>query len=214
MTFLVVPPGVYQPRTDTDLLVDALRREPMSRGCQLLDLGTGSGAVAVSARRGVRVTAVDISRRALVTTWINGLLHRRFIRVRKGDLLDPVRGNRFDVVVSNPPYVPSPGLPLKGLARAWDAGPTGRFWLDRICAEAPAALKPSGVLLLVHSSLADVAETVRSLEHAGLTVETVRRARQEFGPVTSSRARWLEHRGLLASGERQEEMVVIRGVRN
>jgi release factor glutamine methyltransferase len=213
MTFLFVPPGVYQPRTDTELLADALRREPMPRGARLLDLGTGSGAVAVAARRGVRVTAVDISWRAVATAWLNGLLHRRFIRVRKGDLLNAVTGDLFDVVVSNPPYVPSPGIPARGRARAWDAGPTGRLWLDRICAEAPAVLKPGGVLLLVHSSLANVPETVRRLEEAGLVVQTVSRVWQQFGPVTGSRAEWLEARGLLAEGRRYEEMVVIRGVR-
>jgi release factor glutamine methyltransferase len=141
------------------------------------------------------------------------MLHRRLIRVRKGDLLEAVRGDLFDVVVSNPPYVPSPDLPTRGPARAWDAGPSGRLWLDRICAEAPGVLKPAGVLLLVHSSLADVAETVRRLTRAGLAVETLSRTRQEFGPITRSRARWLERRGLLTEGERHEEMVVIRGVR-
>jgi release factor glutamine methyltransferase len=185
----------------------------MTRGARLLDLGTGSGAVAVAARRGVRVTAVDISWRAVATAWLNGLAHRRLLRVRKGDLLNAVAGDLFDVVVSNPPYVPSPGIPARGRARAWDAGPTGRLWLDRICAEAPAVLKPAGVLLLVHSSLADVPETVRRLEEGGLIVRTVGRVSQRFGPVTGSRAEWLERQGLLAEGERHEEMVVIRGVR-
>jgi release factor glutamine methyltransferase len=214
MTFLLVPPGVYQPRSDTELLIEALRREPMRSGSRVLDLGTGSGAVAVAAaRRGASVTAVDVSWRAVATTWVNGVLHRRLIRVRKGDLLTAVRGHSFDLVVSNPPYVPSPHVPLSGIARAWDAGPTGRFWLDRICRRAPRALKPGGVLLLVQSSLADVPETLRSLRRAGLAVETVSRVRREFGPITRPRARWLERNGLLADGERQQELVVIRGVR-
>lgn len=133
---------MYRPRTDTELLADALRREPMTRGGRLLDLGTGSGAVAVAARCGVRITAVDISRRAVATAWLNGMLHRRLIRVRKGDLLEAVQGDLFDVVVSNPPYVPSPDLPTRGPVRAWDAGPSERLRLDRICAEAPAVLEP------------------------------------------------------------------------
>jgi release factor glutamine methyltransferase len=214
MTFLFVPPGVYQPRSDTDLLIDALRSERLGRNCRVLDLGTGSGAVAVAAaRRGARVTAVDISRRAVATTWVNGVLHRRFIRVRRGDFVEALWPGRFDVVVSNPPYVPSQDLPVKGSARAWDAGPTGRFWLDRICAEAPKALKPGGVLLLVHSSLADVQGTVQTMSRAGLTVQTVSRVAGGLGPITNSRAAWLEREGLLAAGERTEEMVVIRGVR-
>jgi release factor glutamine methyltransferase len=214
MAFLVVPPGVYQPRNDTAMLIAAIRREPLSPSCRLLDLGTGSGALAVAAaQRGARVTAVDISRRAVVTTWVNGLLHRRLIRVRTGDLMMAVQGDRFDMVVSNPPYVPSIDVPARGGARAWDAGPTGRVWLDRICAEAPKALKLGGVLLLVHSSLADVPETLQLLKRAGLAVETATRVSQEIGPVTRSRAGWLERNGLLAEGARREEMVVIRGVR-
>lgn len=213
MTFLLVPPGVYQPRSDTELLIEALRREPLE-GCSLLDLGAGSGAVAVTAaRRGARVTAVDISWRAVATTWTNGLLHRKVIRVRRGNFADVPGDGAFDVVVSNPPYVPSPQVPVEGPARAWDAGPTGRFWLDRICTRAPRVLRRGGVLLLVHSSLAGVAETIDSLGQAGLRAQAVSRVRGGLGPITSARAVWLERRGLLAPGERTEEMVVIRGVR-
>jgi release factor glutamine methyltransferase len=214
MTFLLVPPGVYQPRSDTDLLIDALRREPVPDGCRVLDLGAGSGAVAVAAaRRGARVTAVDISWRAVAATWANGVLHRRAIRVRRGDFAVAPGDGRFDVVVSNPPYVPSPQVPAHGSARAWDAGPAGRFWLDRICAQAPKALRRGGVLLLVQSSLAGVAETVALLGQAGLEAQAVSRVRGRLGPITGARATWLEENGLLAAGERTEEMVVIRGVR-
>lgn len=214
--FLLRPPGVYAAQGDTFLLISCLRREDPGPGSRVLDLGTGSGAVAVAAARlGASVTAVDVSRRAVATAWANGLLHRRRIAVRRGDLLGPVGGERFDLVLSNPPYVPAadPRPPLRGIARAWDAGPSGRALLDRICAESFAALRPRGVLLLVQSALSGVGATCARLRAAGFSCEVVARTRQPFGPVMRARARWFEERGLIARGQREEELVVIRGVR-
>lgn len=214
--WLMTPPGVYPAQADTRLLIAGLAREALGPGSRVLDLGTGSGAVAVAAaRRGASVTAVDVSRRALLATRLNGLLRGRFIGVRRGDLLQPVRGRRFDLVVSNPPYVPAAAerLPRQGIERAWDAGPTGRALLDRICREAPAALASGGTLLLVHSSLCGVGETCAALRRAGLRTEVVARVRQPFGPVMRARAAWFEERGLIARGQREEELAVVRGVR-
>lgn len=213
---LMRPPGVYPAQADTFLLIDSLGEERLGPASRVLDLGTGSGAVAIAAaRRGARVTAVDVSRRALATAWLNAGLHRRRISVRRGNLLDPVRDQRFDLVVSNPPYVPSAGdrLPSRGPARAWDAGPTGRALVDRICREAPGVLAPGGVLLLVQSSLCKPSATCDALERAGLRVRVAARMFQPFGPVMRARAAWFEDQGLVRSGERREELVVIRGER-
>ena len=210
------PPGVYPAQGDTALLVEALAAERVRAGVRCLDLGTGSGAVALAAaRRGADVTAVDVSWPALVTAWANGLLRRCRIRVRHGDLTRPVRRQRFDLVVSNPPYVPAERAraPRRGPARAWDAGPDGRLLLDRICREVPPLLRPGGVLLVVQSSLADVRATVRAMEAAGLRAEVVARRRQRFGPVMTARAGWFERRGLIGAGVREEELAVVRGVR-
>lgn len=214
--WLMRPPGVYAAQGDTALLIESLGRERLRPGCRVLDLGTGSGAVAVAAACwGAAVTAVDVSRRALATTWVNGALQGRRISVRRGDLLQPVRSRRFEVVVSNPPYVPglSERLPVRGISRAWDAGPTGRALLDRICDQVPAVLAPGGVLLLVHSSICGVAQTCAALSASGLKTEVVARVRQPFGPVMLARAAWFEDRGIIAPGQRHEDLVVIRGVR-
>ena len=210
------PPGVYRAQEDTELLVECLAHECLRPEDEVLDLGTGTGALAlVAAGTGARVTAVDISRRALATAWLNSALNRRRIHLLHGDLLEPVRGRRFDLIASNPPYVPAaaPSLPTRGIARAWDAGHDGRALLDRICRQAPAVLTPGGTLLMVHSSLCGTEETLAGLKQAGLDAEVIARRRISFGPVMSGRATWLEEQGLIAPGEREEDLVVIRGVR-
>ncbi|MEU6091623.1 HemK2/MTQ2 family protein methyltransferase [Streptomyces sp. NPDC047085] len=206
-----VPPGVYRPQTDTGLLSRAMRRECITSRTEVLDLGTGSGVLAVeAARMGARVTAVDISWRALAAAWCNALLNGQLVRVRHGDLVYAVPGRRFDLVVTNPPYVPAPGAaPPRGRARAWDAGTDGRLLIDRICAAAPAILRPAGALLMVHSHLSGVEETLARFRAAGLRTEIVDEARLPFGRVLRSRLAWLRERGLVAD-RTTEELVVIR----
>ncbi|MDQ0956748.1 release factor glutamine methyltransferase [Streptomyces sp. B4I13] len=210
------PPGVYTPQWDTRLLRRALSREDIGSATEVLDLGTGSGALAVQAARlGARVTAVDISRLAVLTARFNALLAGQRVRCRRGDLTAAVPGRSYDLVVSNPPYVPSPAtaLPHRGVARAWDAGRDGRVFIDRICAEAPAVLNPGGALLLVHSSLCDTRATLRRLADVGLRAAVTDRATVPHGPVLRSRHRWLVQQGLLEDGESREELVVVRAER-
>jgi len=211
----VVPRGVYAPQADTRLLRRALHREPITDRTHVLDLGTGSGALAVEAARlGGRVTAVDISWRAVAAAWLNGVLNGQSLRVRHGDLASAVPGRRFHLVLANPPYVPAPGAaPPRGPARAWDAGPDGRLLIDRVCDSAPAVLHPTGALLLVHSHLCGVDATLARLTQAGLRAEVVDRTRLPFGPVLRSRLGWLRERGLV-NGDTTEELVVIRGRRS
>src|SRR5690606_18637493 len=75
---LLRPPGVYRPQDDTDLLVEALSGLTLRSGDRVLDVGTGTGALAVAAVRSgaTDVTAVDVSLRALAATWLNARLHR------------------------------------------------------------------------------------------------------------------------------------------
>jgi len=206
-----VPRGVYAPQTDTRLLRRAMRRERITAETDVLDLGTGSGLLAVEAARlGGRVTAVDISWRALAATRLNALLNGQTLRVRHGDLATAVPGRRFDLVITNPPYVPAPDTtPARGPARAWDAGRDGRLLIDRVCDTAPTVLRPTGTLLIVHSHLCGVDATLARLERAGLRAEVVDRAVLPFGRVLRSRLTWLRERGLTAGGT-TEELVVIR----
>jgi len=210
---LLRPPGVYRAEGDTELLVDVMGRGGFALDRDVLDVGTGSGALALAAARaGARsITAVDLSLRSVATTWLNSRLHRAPVTVRRGDLFTPVAGRRFDLVLANPPYVPAETavLPRHRKARCWDAGEDGRAVLDRICADIPEVLAPDGQLLLVHSVICNTEFTLAALGRAGLVAQVLGEASVPFGPVMRARATMLEARGLVAPGQQMEELVVV-----
>jgi len=205
---LLTLPGVFRPISDTWLLAEALEREQLPPGARVLDLCSGSGALAVHAAAHAEVTAVDISRRAVLTIRLNAALNGVRVRARRGDLFAAVAGERFDAIVSNPPYVPSHTdvLPTRGPERAWDAGRNGRTVLDRICAAAPQHLKPGGVMLVVHSSLLGFEPTADALEHGGLEVDVAALERGPLGPLMRAR----REAGLIPPVE-HEDVLVVRG---
>jgi release factor glutamine methyltransferase len=213
---LLTFPGVFRPISDSWQLAAAVCAEIRARGGspRVLEVGTGSGAIAVAAARcGAQVTAVDVSRRALASAWLNARLHGTRIRVRRGSLLEPFAGERFDLIVSNPPYVPcpDPSLPRRGPERAWDAGPDGRAVLDELIAMAPAHLRPGGALLLVHSTVNGEERTLGALAGQRLAAGVVARHPGPLGPLMSARVEHLEATGLIAPGRRDEEVLIVRG---
>jgi release factor glutamine methyltransferase len=215
---LVRLPGVHRPISDTWMLAEQMRAEIAAGRRRVLDVCTGTGALAVAAaREGAEATAIDVSRRAATCVRLNAALNgaHGHVEALRGDLFAPVRGRRFDLIVTNPPYVPgaSENLPERGIERAWYAGTDGRVLVDRICAEAAGHLEPGGAVLIVHSSVNDEQETVRRLGEAGLEASVAARYRGPLGPLFSSQAEELERRGLLAPGQRDEEVVIVRGER-
>ncbi len=194
-----------------------MRTGGLASHAAVLDVFTGSGALAVAAalKGAACVTAVDVSRRAVLNAWLNARLNGVRVRSLRGDLFTPVGSHRYDLILANPPYLPSPDdqLPGRGAARAWDGGVDGRLLLDRLCEQATDHLTAGGSVLIVHSSLTGEQATVRKLRDSGLEVEVVARRRGPLGPIASARAELLEQRGLLQPGVREEELLVIRGRR-
>lgn len=210
-------PGVYRPQADTWLLTRALREARVGPGAHVLDLCTGTGAVAVSAARlgARRVSAVDTSRRAVWSARCNARLRGLPVHAQRRDVLaEPAMGG-FDVVLANPPYVPCRpgGGSGSRSARAWDAGHDGRRFVDPLCDAAPALLAKGGTMLMVHSSLCGVDGTLRSLRDAELKASVVARSVEPFGPVLTERIGYLQEAGLIEPGQRHEELVVIRADR-
>lgn len=214
MRILVIP-GVLRPPTDCRLLASVIAERGLARDASVLDIFTGSGALAVAAAaQGAReVAAVDISRLAVLNARLNAVLNGARVDVRRGDMFSPVVGWRFDLIVANPPYVPSESndLPSRGPARAWEAGADGRVFLDRLCSGAAEHLNPGGSVAIVQSSLCGEDATLDGLTRGGLEPEVLARRWGPLGPIAAARAESLERRGLLHPGEREEELLVIRG---
>jgi release factor glutamine methyltransferase len=209
---LVTPPGVFAPRSDAGVLLDAAL--PRLRG-DVLDLCAGSGVLAISAaRRAASLLAVDVSRTATAAIRVNAILNRRRVEVRRGDLFAAVGSRRFDVILTNPPYVPTPpgARPVLG-SPAWEAGPRGRDLLDRICAGAAAHLRPGGELLIVQSALADIDRTLRLLRADSLAADVIAEQRGPYGAIALARMEYLEREGLVADRGEPERVVVVRGLR-
>jgi len=167
----MVNPDVLIPRPDTELLIEqALARIPSDLAVDVLDLGTGSGCIAITlalARPLARVTAVDRSPAALAIAQRNADILNARVEFLTSDWFEALAGRRFDLVVSNPPYIAAadPHLargdvrfePLTALA----AGQDGFDDLRRLIHGACAHLKPGGTLLLEHGY--DQSEGVKAL---------------------------------------------------
>lgn len=158
---LLVSPATLVPRPETELLVDlALREIPRKAEWQILDLGTGSGAIAVALaaeRLMCQITAVDISEAALAIARENARqLELSNISFAEGSWSAPVRDSQFDLIVSNPPYVRAGDPALANLrhepVEALAAGADGLDAIRALAAECGQILKGNGVLLIEHGA--------------------------------------------------------------
>lgn len=157
-----VGPAVLIPRPDTEhLLVEVLAEAKKIAVAKVLDVGVGSGCVAVALAKNLptaAVTAIDVSPDALALAKANAEKHSVQSRIRfvPGDLLAPLdTSERFDVVASNPPYIATEDIPKLPVGvreyeprLALDGGAGGYVVLERLVDQARAFLKPAGFLIV------------------------------------------------------------------
>jgi len=197
-----VSPGVLIPRPDTEYVVDECLR--LARGLTepaVLDVGTGSGCLAIAVARQhkkAQVTATDVSPEALAVAERNARKHGVGERVRfvRGDLFAPLGpGERFDFVLSNPPYIPhadianlAPGVRDYEPRLALDGGADGFAVIDRLVGEAPGHLKPGGYLIFEIGAGQEGPARARIEAHPGY--EPARTVHDGAGHPRVLRARW------------------------
>lgn len=185
----LVDERVLVPRPESEHLVDEAIAFLGEREADVLDVGTGSGAIACSIAAATRATvyATDISRDALAVANDNV---RRFgmegrCNLAHGDLLKPFAGRRFDVVVANLPYVPTCDVPQAPNPVAFepriavDGGPDGLAIYRRLIDELPKALKPGALVLL--EAAPPTVNALRQLIRKGLPAATVEVCRDYAG---------------------------------
>ena len=157
---LAVSPATLIPRPDTELLVEwLLETLPADAALKVLDLGTGTGAIALalaSERPAWQLTGVDSQRAAVELAASNAQRLALDVEFLHSDWFAAVSGRRFDVVVSNPPYIAEDDEHLSGPGVKYEpssalvAGADGLDDIRQIVAAAPAFMSPGGVLLLEH----------------------------------------------------------------
>jgi release factor glutamine methyltransferase len=168
---LQVDARVLVPRPDTETLVDwaleTLSLPGFPAGARVLDLGTGSGAIALALKKtrpSLDLSAVDASAGALAVARVNAIHLGLDVRFTEGSWLENVSGH-FHLIASNPPYVAEGDSHLTALSHepqnALTAGPDGLDDIRTIIDQAPAHLHPQGWLLLEHGY--DQAAAVRGL---------------------------------------------------
>lgn len=178
---IVVLPGVFNPKIfqTGEFLAETLNERWIPPGSTVLDMGTGSGVGAVFAAQWARrVVAVDISPTAVRCAQINVLLHglEDRVEVYQGDLFEPIPGERFDVVLFNPPYLR--GEPRDDLERAlWSTDV-----IERFAAGLRDHLTTYGWALVLLSSVSDEVSFLQHFRVRDFLVEPIAR-RRRFGEI-------------------------------
>lgn len=185
-----VPDGVQPPKAGSRFFCRHLNARA---GERVLEIGAGLGLAAVlAARAGARVVATDIVPEAVTAIRANAALNGVEVDARLGDCYAPVAGERFDLVCSNPPQMPTPPGPARGdaSAAADNGGLDGWELLDRVIAGAPAHLRPGGRLLFTIFAFLGRATAFAKVEAAGLVPKIAGSETQGFPRLGFER---LEH---------------------
>ncbi len=156
---------VYEPREDSYLLQEYMPRD--LRGKKVLEMGTGSGILAITAaKNGGVVTAVDINPEALKVAKNNAERQNVKIKFVLSDLFENIT-EKYDLIIFNPPYLPEDEQDRKaGASRIYSGGKTGRSTIERFVQSAGKFLKENGKIIMVISSLTGEKETIELFRRA------------------------------------------------
>jgi release factor glutamine methyltransferase len=166
---LLIVPSVFNPKVPRtgEFLAAQIDSRWVGEDFEILDMGTGSGVCALQAAKYARrVVAVDINPAAVRCTRLNALLNQVEDRVdvRHGDLFDPVRDERFDLILFNPPFLR--GAPRDDRERAWRSTDVA----ERFAGALGAHLKPAGCALVVLSTFGDPGRFLREFRKDSFVV--------------------------------------------
>ena len=165
-------PNVYEPAEDTFLLAENL---DIKRTDEVLEIGTGTGLITViAAQKSRKVVATDINEHAIKCALKNTITNRTYnVELRKGNLFEPVKDERFDLILFNTPYLPTEDDEKldNELNAAFDGGPEGRETIDQFLEEVKDHLNEGGRVQLIQSSLSDNEKTIKKLEQYGFDAE-------------------------------------------
>lgn len=185
-----VPDQVQAPKAGSVFFCRHLVVRPRER---VLEIGGGLGLAAVlAAKDGARVTATDVLPEAVEVMRANAALNGVVVDARLGDCYTPVGGERFDLICTNPPQMPTPpGRERRDAAAAADnGGADGWELLDRVIAGAPRHLHPGGRLIFTIFDFLGPKAALAKVEAAGLAATIVARETQSFPRIGYER---LEH---------------------
>jgi release factor glutamine methyltransferase len=175
--------NVYEPAEDTELLIRCIKLKEADR---ILEIGTGTGVVAIHcAKHGSKVTATDICEDALELARENADSNSVDLDLRHGDLFGPVDGE-FDVVIFNPPYLPTSqeDLTHSPLDTALDGGPDGTEVALRFMRGLSEHLAEEGRVFMVISSLQDTDRIEREILAHNFAYRSIGKERFDFETIS------------------------------
>lgn len=189
------------------------------KGENALDLGTGCGFFAIVLSEGFdEIYAIDIVNEAIECTNLNSKLNEVDSKVHalKGNLFDPVRGMKFDLIVSNPPQMPTPSVKER---EDWigfmdNGGVDGREIVDEIIENASNFLKASGKLVIVHLDVANIKKTILKLQDKGLRTKILAEHKVLIGRLEFERKEHIEKFGISFIAENKhlfQKVAIIEG---
>lgn len=198
-----VPDGVQPPKAGSRFFCRHVTARPRER---VLEIGSGVGLAAVfAAKAGALVVATDVVPAAVEAIRVNAAINGVAVDARLGDAYAPVAGERFDLICTNPPQMPTPPPRERpdATAAADNGGPDGWALLDRLINGAAAHLDPGGRLLFTIFGFLGRKKAFTKVEAAGLIPSIVGRETQSFPRLGYERLDWLraiDDEGTLPSG--------------